>query len=60
MLYRGREYTIGQGPGRRSWKWTVQLDEQTVRTGEANSREAARIAVGRLIDKSLMPKNAKN
>jgi len=60
MDYRGKHYTIVRGFGPNSWKWTVQLDEQTVRTGEANSREAARIAVGRLIDKSLMPKNAKN
>jgi hypothetical protein len=56
MEYRGKQYTIVQGIGPDSWKWTVQLDEKTVESGEATSRAAARNSVVWLIDKALAPK----
>ena len=55
MEYRGKQ-TIVQGIGPDSWKWTVQLDEKTVESGEATSRAAARNSVVWLIDKALAPK----
>jgi hypothetical protein len=56
MEYRGKQYTIAQGIGPDPWKWTVQLDEKTVESGEATSRAAARNSVVWLIDKALAPK----
>ena len=53
MEYRGKQYTIVQGIGPDSWKWTVHLDEKTVESGEAISRAAARNSVAWLIDKAL-------
>jgi hypothetical protein len=41
MEYRGKQYTIVQGIGPNLWKWTVRLDEKTVKSGEATSRPAA-------------------
>jgi hypothetical protein len=35
MEYRGKQYTIVQGVGPNLWKWTVRLDEKTVKSGEA-------------------------
>jgi len=29
MEYRGKQYTIVQGIGPDSWRWTVRLDEKT-------------------------------
>jgi len=59
MEYRGKSYTIVQGIGPHSWKWTVQLDEKTVSSGEAPSREAAKNNVVWLVDKALAPKMVK-
>ena len=59
MEYRGKQYRIVQGIGPDSWKWTVQLDETTVKSGEASSRAAATNSVVWLIDKALAPKEAK-
>jgi hypothetical protein len=59
MEYRGKQYRIVQGIGPDSWKWTVQLDETTVKSGEAGSRAAAMNSVVWLIDKALAPKEAK-
>jgi hypothetical protein len=56
MEYRGKQYTIVQGIGPDSWKWTVHLDEKTVESGEATSRAAARNSIVWLIDKALAPK----
>jgi hypothetical protein len=58
MEYRGKTYTIVQGIGPNSWKWTVRLDEKTVKTGEASSRAAAKNTVVWLIDKALAAKKA--
>jgi hypothetical protein len=59
MDYRGKHYTIVQGSGPDSWKWTVQLDDRTVKSGEAKSRAAARNSAVWLIDRALAPKEAK-
>src|SRR5258708_4706638 len=45
MEYRGKTYTIVQGIGPNSWKWKVRLDEKTVKSGEAPSRDGARADV---------------
>ena len=59
MDYRGKHYTIVQGSGPDSWKWTVQLDDKTVKSGEARSRAAATNSAVWLIDGALAPKEAK-
>jgi hypothetical protein len=55
MEYRGKNYTIVQGVEADTWKWAVQLDEKTVKSGEAKTRAAATNAVW-AIDKALAPK----
>jgi hypothetical protein len=59
MEYRGKNFTIVQGIGPDSWKWTVRLDEKTVKSGEATSRSTAKTWVVCLIDKALAPKKVK-
>ena len=56
MQYRGKSYTIVQGIGPNSWKWTIRLDEKTTKSGEAPSRAAAKNSVIWAIDKALKPK----
>jgi hypothetical protein len=56
MEYRGKHFTILQGVGPGSWKWTVQLDERSAKSGEAPSRAAAMNSVVWFIDKMLRPK----
>jgi hypothetical protein len=53
MEYRGKSYTIVQGIGPNSWKWTIRLDEKTTKSGDAPSRVAA---INSVIDKALKPK----
>jgi hypothetical protein len=59
MEYRGKSYTIVQGIGPNSWKWKVRLDEKTVKSGDATSRDAARANVVWVVDKALAPKKVK-
>ena len=59
MEYRGKHYTIVQGIAPNLWKWTVRLDEKTVKSGQANSRDAAKNGVVWLIDKALSSKKMK-
>ena len=59
MEYRGKEFTIRQGVGPGSWKWTVQLDERAAKSGEAPTRAAAMNSVVWVIDKSLKVRKAK-
>jgi hypothetical protein len=56
MEYRGKQYTIVQGGGPDLWKWKVHLDEKTVKSGEATSRQSAMNSVVWLVDKALAPK----
>jgi hypothetical protein len=53
MEYRGKQCTIVQGIGPDSWKWTVHLDEKTVKSGQATSRDAAMNRVVWLIEGRL-------
>jgi len=59
MEYPGKEFTIRQGVGPGSWKWTVQLDERAVKSGEAPTRAAAVNSVVWVIDKLLKVRKAK-
>jgi hypothetical protein len=59
MEYRGKSYTIVQGIGPNSWKWKVHLDEKTVKSGDAPSRDAARANIVWAVDKALAPKKVK-
>jgi hypothetical protein len=56
MEYRGKHYTIVQGIGAESWKWTVHLNQKTVKSGEAETRQAAMTNVVWLVDRALAPK----
>jgi hypothetical protein len=53
MEYRGKRITIVQGIEPNSYRWTVHLDEKTVKSGEAISRESAMTIAVWLIDKAL-------
>ncbi len=53
MEYRGKHYSIVQGAGTGSWQWKVQLDDKTVKSGEAGSREAAKNMAIWVIDEAL-------
>jgi hypothetical protein len=59
MEYRGKQYTIVQGVGPNSWKWTVHLDDNTSRSGIASTRESARTNAIWTIDKALAAKRPK-
>ncbi len=51
--YRGTQYTIVQGTEASSWRWTVRLDEKTIKSGHAISRDAAMNSVVWLIEKPV-------
>jgi hypothetical protein len=53
MEYRGKRITIVQGIEPQSWKWTVHLDDRTVKSGVAISRESAMTSAVWLIDRAL-------
>ena len=53
MQYRGKHYIVVQGIEPDSWKWTVDLDEQTCKSGEAKTRAMAISAVVLFIDRTL-------
>jgi hypothetical protein len=55
MEYRGKQYSIVQGGDPESWRWTVHLDEKTVKSGIAPSRATATIRIIWLIDNALAP-----
>jgi hypothetical protein len=59
MEYRGKQYSIVHGVKPGTWKWTVRLDENTVRSGVDKTRLAAMASVGHLIDRALAPKKVK-
>jgi hypothetical protein len=56
MEYRGKSYAIIQGIGPNSWRWTVQLDEGTDKTGLAKTRAKAVNFAVKTIDRALAPK----
>ena len=59
MEYRGKQYTIVQGVGPDSWRWTVHLDEKTIKSGQATSRAAAMNNIVWAVDKALRAKKLK-
>jgi hypothetical protein len=56
MEYRGKHYTVVQGIGPQSWRWSVHLDEKTLKSGESKTRASAVVNAVWLIDKALAPK----
>jgi hypothetical protein len=56
MEYRGKRYTLSKASVPDSWRWTVHLDEKTVKSGQASSRDAAMDSVIWLIERGLRPK----
>jgi hypothetical protein len=56
MTYRGKHYIVVQGIEPNSWKWSVDLDPGTVKSGSAKSRLAAVQAVQRVVDQAQAPK----
>jgi len=56
MEYRGKRYTIAQGVDANSWRWTVYIDEKTVKSGAASTRESATTNAIWTIDTVLAPK----
>jgi hypothetical protein len=57
MQYRGKHYIVVQGIEPDSWKWIVDLDEQTSKSGEAKTRGLAVSAVVLLVDRVLKQKS---
>jgi hypothetical protein len=56
MEYRGMFYLVFRSSTPNIWTWSVDLDPETIESGEATSRKAAIMAAERLIDKSFLPK----
>lgn len=59
MEYRGKQFTVVQGINPDSWKWSVHLDEATIRTGEAKTRPKAMADAVIAIDHWLKPRKVK-
>jgi hypothetical protein len=59
MEYRGKHYNIVQGIRPGSWKWTVELHDKSVKSGEAPTREAAKVRVIWIIDHAIAQKKRK-
>jgi len=51
MQYRSTEYSVIQEENRSAWRWTVNVNENTVESGTAKTREAALAAVVLTIDR---------
>jgi hypothetical protein len=59
MEYRGKFYLVFRSSTPNIWTWSVDLDPQTIESGEATGQNAAIMAAERLIDKSFLPKKPK-
>ncbi|MEA2888014.1 MAG: hypothetical protein QOD11_2374 [Bradyrhizobium sp.] len=59
MEYRNKTYVVVRSRAAVTWDWTVDLDERTVRGGQAASEQAAIEAAERLIDGVLEPRKRK-
>jgi hypothetical protein len=53
MEYRGKHFIVVQGIEPDTWKWTVDIDGITSKSGEAKTRAGAVTAVVLLVDKTL-------
>jgi hypothetical protein len=56
MEYRGKSFTVVQGVEPGSWKWTVRLNENIIKSGESPTRAAAVASAHWAIDQSLAAK----
>jgi hypothetical protein len=56
MEYRGVEYTIVQGVERGKWIWSLSLDTNVKKSGQASSKPAAVTEAERAINRALDPK----
>lgn len=56
MQYRGKSYIVVQGIEPGSWKWTVDFDEHSSKSGEATTPGLAISAVVLSVDKLLARK----
>jgi hypothetical protein len=59
MEYRNKTYVVVRSRTSAGWEWAVDLDERTVRGGQAASEQAAIKAAERLIDGVLAPRKQK-
>jgi hypothetical protein len=59
MEYRNKTYVVVRSRAAVAWDWTVDLDERTVRGGQAASEQAAIEAAERMIDGVLEPRKRK-
>lgn len=55
LKHRDIEYTVVQGLGRQLWKWTVTINDMTLR-GQAATKPEAIADSERAIDRALAPK----
>jgi hypothetical protein len=56
MEYRGVEYSVVQGVERGKWIWSLSLETNIKKSGQASNKPAAVIEVKRAIDRALDPK----
>jgi hypothetical protein len=59
MEYRNKYYVVFHSRTSAGWNWAVDLDERTVRGGQALSEQAAIKAAERFIDRVLAPTKQK-
>jgi hypothetical protein len=59
MEYRNKYYVVFHSRSSAGWDWAVDVDERTVRGGEAATEQAAIKAAERLIDGVLAPAKRK-
>lgn len=55
LVYRNKFCLVVRSPTSAGWDWAVDLDERTVRGGQAPSEQAAIEAAERLIDGVMAP-----
>jgi hypothetical protein len=60
MEYRGKCYTISQGVDANSWRWTVYIDEKTVKSGADRTQDSATTNAIWAIDRVLAPQKTKS
>jgi hypothetical protein len=53
MEYRGVEYSILQGVERGKWMWSLSLETNVKKSGQASSKPLAVIGAERAIDRAL-------
>jgi hypothetical protein len=59
MDHRGIEYTIVQGIGRDTWRWTVSLGNNISKSGQVKGKPEAVAQATRAINRALAPKRVR-